>query len=85
MTLTRLSPRASGETLGLACWIGQRRLLSAVPLLRALLWLQVEYWLLQLDVGDASLRRRLLHKAWKSRALRMPKPTPLDDCYTCSS
>jgi hypothetical protein len=62
MTPTGLPPQASGETLGLACWTGQRWRLSAVALLRALLLLQVEYWLLQLDVGDASLRRRLLHK-----------------------
>jgi hypothetical protein len=71
MTLTGLPPRAPGKSLGLSCWTGQRWRLSAVPLLKAPFWLQVEYWLLQLEVDDASLQRRLLHKAWTSGAQRM--------------
>ena len=43
MTLTRSPPRAPGEILGPASRTGQRRRLSAVPLLKALLWLQVEF------------------------------------------
>nr|XP_040250654.1 uncharacterized protein LOC120968170 [Aegilops tauschii subsp. strangulata] len=42
MTLTR-SPRAPGEIPGPASRTRQRRRLSAVPLLKALLWLQVEF------------------------------------------
>ena len=62
MTLTRSPPRAPGEILGPASRTGQRRRLNAVPLLMALLWLQVEYLMRQIVVGDASLWRRLLHK-----------------------
>ena len=62
MTLTRPPPRAPGEILGPVSRTGQRRRLNAVPLLMALLWLQVEYLMRQMVVGDASLWRRLLHK-----------------------
>ena len=51
MTLPRLPPRAPGETLGPASRTGQRRRLRAVALLKALLWLQVEYLMRQLKVG----------------------------------
>jgi hypothetical protein len=61
MTLTGPPPRALGEILGPASRTGQRRRLNAVPLLMALLWLQVEYLMRQTVVGDASLWRRLLH------------------------
>ena len=62
MTLTGPPPRAPGEILGPAPRTGQRRRLNAVPLLMVLLWLQVEYLMRQMVVGDASIWRRLLHK-----------------------
>ena len=62
MTLTGPPPQAPGEILGPASRTGQRRRLNAAPLLMALLWLQVEYLMRQMVVGDASIWRRLLHK-----------------------
>ena len=62
MTLTGPPPQAPGEILGPASRTGQRRRLNVVPLLMALLWLQVEYLMRQMVVGDASLWRRLLHR-----------------------
>jgi hypothetical protein len=59
MTLIEPPPRAPGETPGLACWTGQRRRLGAVPFLKALPWLQVEYRMCQLEVDDASLWSRV--------------------------
>ena len=61
MTLTLL-PRAPGETLGPACRIGQRRRLTVVPFLKALLGLHVESPMWQLECGDARLRSLLLHR-----------------------
>ena len=86
MTLTRPPPRAPGEILGPVSRTGQRRRLNAVPLLMALLWLQVEYLMRQMVVGDASLWRRLLHReriAMYASARASPKiatPVPVDPC-----
>jgi hypothetical protein len=78
------SSSSIGKTLGPACWTGQRRRLSTVPLLMALQMLQVEYLLLQLDVGDACLQHRLLqHLPGTSPMIATPVPArpclPLDD------
>jgi hypothetical protein len=50
MTLTGPSPRAPGETLGPASRTRQRRRLSAVPFLEALLGLHLEYPMRQLEM-----------------------------------
>ena len=75
MTLDGLPPRAAGETLGPVCQTGQRRRLSAVPFLKALPWLLMEYLMWQREVGDVVLWRRMLHRRWTPGAQRMPAPT----------